>query len=165
MSQSPTLPREARVRRLLDTAESHARNRRAARAVFFYRKVLALAGSGEYERELAHLRLADLHLGRGEPQGAVHHVGLAIKLGGQGPDYALLLGRALLELGRLDEAAAALHQALQDGPLRVEAFTLLGDVLAAQGDRTGAAALIRHAAEGRPSDLALRRRLRELSDA
>ena len=64
-----------------------------------------------------------------------------------------------------DEAAAALHQALQDGPRRVEAFTLLGDVLAAQGDRTGAAALIRHAAEGRPSDLALRRRLRELSDA
>ena len=40
--------RETRLRRLLDTAETHARGGRRNRAVSFYRKVLALTQDGEF---------------------------------------------------------------------------------------------------------------------
>ncbi len=157
--------RESRLRHLLDTAERHTRGGRNARAVTFYRKVLALARDGEFERELAHVRLGDLHLSLGQAESAALHLRRALTLSGGEPEYALMLGHALLRLDRVEEALSHLHDALQSPVRAAEALAGLARGLDALGDRQGAATLARLAVERRPDDLEFRALARDLADA
>lgn len=157
--------RETRLRHLLDTAETHARGGRRNRAVSFYRKVLALTQDGEFERELAHVRLADLHLALGQAESAALHVRRAIALSGGEPDYALMLGRALLAQGRAEEAMPHLHEAMASPVRAAEALAALAHGEDALGNRRTAGHLARLAAERDPSSAAWRALARDLADA
>ncbi|MCK6575395.1 hypothetical protein L6V77_30420 [Myxococcota bacterium] len=160
-----TMIRETRLRHLLDTAERHSRGGRRGRAVSFYRKVLALTQDGEFERELAHARLADLHLTLGQAGSAILHLRRAIALSGGEPDYALMLGRALLADGRPAEAVAHLHEALQSPIRSAEALAALAESEAEMGCRRTAGHLARLACEREPHELAWQRLARSLADA
>ena len=157
--------RETRLRQLLDTAERHTRGGRRARAVAFYRKVLALTQDGEFERELAHGRLADLHLSLGQAATALLHLRRAMALSGGEAEYALMLGQALMALERVEEALPHLHDALRATPREAETLAALARAEASVGDRRTAGELARLAAAREPSEAAWRRLARELADA
>lgn len=147
-----------RVRDLLRTAERHTVEGRYARAVRFYRRVLQLTRDGDYERELAHARLGDLHLGLGQADFAIPHLARAQRLSGGEPEYALMLGRALVAVGASEAAAASLYDALASPYHATEALGELARTLA-DADRRGAARLARHAAERDPRFHSLARSL------
>ncbi len=156
------MPRRARVTDLLATAERHTRAGRLSRAVVFYRKVVAATQDGDFRREVAHLRLGDLHLGQGRAELALPHLRRAHALGGGSADSSLMLGVALLELGHHEEAAFHLQDALISPARHAEALAALARTCLANGDRSGAAALARRAATRDPGYRPL---LRECADA
>lgn len=134
------------MRQWLDTAEGHTRAGRLRRAVTFYRKVLAVSRVGEYEHELAHVRLGDLHLGRGRPELAVSHLERARRLTTDEPQYALMAGRAHAALGAHDRARAHLFDAMHDAHHASDALAELARVAGEAGDRSTARTLAAHAA-------------------
>lgn len=67
------------------------------------------------------------------------------------PDMAVRHGRALMELGRLDESATAFGSAVQARDSYAEAWALLGVVRRRQGDETGAIAAFETALERDPA--------------
>jgi tetratricopeptide (TPR) repeat protein len=157
--------RDTRVRGLLDVAEAFTRNGRPLRAIVSYRRILALTQDGEFERELAHARLADLHLALGDAARALPHLRRAIVLSAGEPQYALMLGRALVELGRYEEAGPHLLEAAGWPLYAAEAMALTARCLEGQGERRAAADLARRAAERAPDEPAWRRLARDLADA
>ena len=74
----------------------------------------------------------------------------------------LLEGRAALEKGELDSAAAKLRHAIQLRPDSFEAQSALGAVLEKKGDVAGATAAYEKAAELNPADVAARASLARL---
>jgi tetratricopeptide (TPR) repeat protein len=104
--------------------------------------------------------LARVHLNRGEYDQAEDLARNALDLLQGREDYLhevspsqLVLGRALLERGRLDEAEACFREAdaaaeqMASISHRTEAWVALGDLAARRGDDRGAARLYRNAAE------------------
>jgi tetratricopeptide (TPR) repeat protein len=104
--------------------------------------------------------MARVHLNRGEYDQADALARKALELLQGREDYLhevcptqLVLGRALLERGRLDEAEEAFRAAdaaaeqLASISHRTEAWVALGDLAARRGDDRGAARLYRNAAE------------------
>ncbi|MFN2627529.1 MAG: tetratricopeptide repeat protein [Gaiellaceae bacterium] len=104
--------------------------------------------------------LAQVHLRTGDPLLAEEQARHALKLLGGHEDFLneignaqLVLGRALLEQGRLDEAETAFKAADADfeqlgwASLRAGAWVARGDLAAAHGDDRTAARLYRNAAE------------------
>jgi tetratricopeptide (TPR) repeat protein len=104
--------------------------------------------------------IARVHLGRGEHDQAEGLARSALELLAGREDYLheicptqLVLGRALLERGRLDEAekcfraADAAAEQLASISHRTEAWVALGDLAARRGDDREAARLYRNAAE------------------
>lgn len=157
--------RETRLRNLLDTAEAHSRGGRRHRAVSFYRKVLALTQDGEFERELAHVRLADLHLALGQAESAVLHLRRAIALSGGEPEYALMLGQALLAQGRAEDALPYFHEAMGSEVRSAEVLAAMARAEEALGNRQTAGHLARLAVERAPDSAAWRALARNLADA
>ena len=139
------MPRDLKVRQLLATAERHTRAHRLARAVRSYRRVLALTHDGDFARELAHARLGDLHLGQDRPGLALPHLLRAQALSRGEPEYALMIGRALLALSRAEEAAAVLFDAVGSTPHAAQALAELARAAASLGDHRTAGTLARHA--------------------
>jgi tetratricopeptide (TPR) repeat protein len=110
--------------------------------------------------------LAQVHLKTGEPVKAEEHARHALKRLGEGNapiagadrmdeigNARLVLGRALLEQDRLDEADEVLAQAedafaqLSSGSHRAAAWVAQGDLARRRGDDRASAALYRRAAE------------------
>jgi len=104
--------------------------------------------------------LAQVHLRTGNPAKAEEHARLALDRLGTREDRMdeignarLVLGRALLEQGHLDEADTMLAQAddafsqLSSGPHRAAAWVAQGDLAQRRGDDRRAATLYRAAAE------------------
>ncbi|HWH06835.1 MAG TPA: tetratricopeptide repeat protein, partial [Gaiellaceae bacterium] len=104
--------------------------------------------------------LATVHLHLGEWEQAEAHARQAIALLEGREDFLgelgqthLMLGRALMELGRLDEAeqsfrtADALFEQHESASHRAGAWVALGDLAARRGDESEAARLYRNAAE------------------
>ncbi len=137
---------QARLDAILAHAERHARAGRLGRAITFYRKVLGTSPPADHRHTLAQGRLGDLHLAMGQPAIALSHLERA-QARCPHPDYALMIGRALLELDRPAEAAVILHEALR-GRHRREALRALTLAALAQGDRGSARALATLAEEG-----------------
>src|SRR5439155_15461258 len=106
--------------------------------------------------------LAQVHLKTGDPARAEEHARHALKRLGSREDHMdeignarLVLGRALLDQERLDEAEHALGEAedalaqLSSGPHRAAAWVAQGDLAQRRGDDRRAAALYRRAAAAR----------------
>jgi tetratricopeptide (TPR) repeat protein len=104
--------------------------------------------------------LAQVHLKTGDPLAAEEHARHALRLLGDREDRMdeignarLVLGRALLEQERLDEAEDLLAAAedalaqLSSGPHRAAAWVAQGDLARSRGDDRAAAVLYRRAAE------------------
>ena len=104
--------------------------------------------------------LAQVHLRTGDSVQAEEHARQALRLLNSRVDYVdeignaqLVLGRALLEQGRLDEAESAFREAeagfatLGSGSHRATAWVARGDLAARRGDHKAAADLYRSAAE------------------
>ena len=104
--------------------------------------------------------LAQVHLRTGDSVQAEEHARQALRLLNSRVDYVdeignaqLVLGRALLEQGRLDEAESAFREAeagfatLGSGSHRAAAWVARGDLAARRGDHKAAADLYRSAAE------------------
>ncbi len=153
------MPRAAELTALIETAERHTRAGHLARAVVFYRKVLARTQDGDFRRELAHLRLGDVHLGQGRADLALPHLRRAYALSGGEPELALMLGHALLAAGHVEEAVWHLHDALESPVRRAEALAALARTCLENGDRVGAATLARQAATHDPAHRELSRAL------
>jgi tetratricopeptide (TPR) repeat protein len=104
--------------------------------------------------------LATVHLNLGDFDAAESHARHALALLEDREDYLheigptqLVLGRAMLERGRLDEAeqwfraADTSFEQLTSVSHRASAWVALGDLAARRGDTAEAARLYRHAAE------------------
>ncbi len=120
----------------------------------------ALDVGNQAEAAQAVSSLAQVHLRTGNVELAEEQARHALRLLGDREDFLdeiggsqLVLGRALLEQGRLDEADAAFLAAegsfdqLSSGSHRASAWVARGDVAARRGDDRAAAALYRRAAE------------------
>jgi tetratricopeptide (TPR) repeat protein len=121
---------------------------------------IALELGDDDEAATAVSSLAQAHLRTGDPKTAEQHARHALKLIGKRVDrldeignVRLVLGRALLEQGRLEEAEAMLAEAedafaqLSSGSHQAAAWVAQGDLAQRRGDDRGAAALFRRAAE------------------
>ncbi len=159
------MPREDRVRALLHSAETHTREGRFDRAVRAYRRILRLTDHGDFAREIAHARLGDLHIGLHEPDSAIAHLRRAISLSGGEPEYALMLGVALLSAGRPQEAAETLYDALESPSHLPDALASLAQAADALGDRAAAGRLARRAASLDPVEPRFRLLVRDYADA
>jgi tetratricopeptide (TPR) repeat protein len=122
-------------------------------------RVLLDAGTSADAAEVVS-SLAQVHLKLGQVELAEQQAREALALVGDRPDQhemignaQLVLGRALLEQGRLDEADEAFAAAertcdqLESGSHRAAAWIARGDLASKRGDDRGAAKLYRRAAE------------------
>jgi tetratricopeptide (TPR) repeat protein len=121
---------------------------------------VALDLGDDVEAARAVSSLAQVHLGTGKPEVAEAQARKALELLHEGADTTedcgsaqLVLGRALLDQGRLDDAAVALDEAesllaqLSSASHVASAWVAKGDLAQARGDDAGAAKLYRRAAE------------------
>ena len=121
---------------------------------------VALEMGEEQDAAKAVSSLAQVHLRTGSPGKAEEQAAHALAIIGEREDMLdeignarLVLGRALLEQGRLEEAEEALDQAedafarLSSASHRAAAWIAQGDLASRRGDETRAAALYRRAAE------------------
>ncbi len=123
-----------------------------------FRVALEVGNDADAARAIS--SLAQVHLRMGDQALAEEQARHALQLLGGREDYLdeignaqLTLGRALLEVGRLDEADAAFHDAassfeqLSSASHKAAAWVAQGDLAAARGDDRAAARLYRSAAE------------------
>jgi tetratricopeptide (TPR) repeat protein len=121
---------------------------------------VALEVGSEADAAQAVSSLAQVHLGAGDWTLAEQQARHALELLAGRPDFLdeignaqIVLGRALLEQGRLDEAEHVLAEAelslsqLSSASHRAVAWTAQGDLASRRGDDSAAAALYRRAAE------------------
>ncbi|MFQ3680156.1 MAG: tetratricopeptide repeat-containing glycosyltransferase family protein, partial [Pseudanabaenaceae cyanobacterium] len=94
------------------------------------------------QSEMLHRHLAGFHLGRMEPMAAETHARQAIALAPTAAAWSLL-GSALGQQQRIEEAQAAFDQALNLDPHHLEAQLNLGSVYQEQKDLTSAIAAFR----------------------
>jgi Flp pilus assembly protein TadD len=157
--------RRSQLKHLLVRAEEETRLGLFDYAVASYQEVLAIAREGEFECELAHLRLGDLHLGQGEDARALRHLRCAQTLTEDEPEYALLIGRALIALGRPGDAASQLYDALRAPLFAADALAELAVAANLAGDRKTAGLLARKATAINATDPRFRALAREFADA
>ena len=132
------------------------------KAVEYLKRSFAVALEADSTEDAAQAAgsLATVHLELGEHEQAARLAAQALELLGGRPDYLheiggsqLVLGHAMLEQGRLDEAERWFRQAdasfeqLGQASYRARAWVALGDLAARRGDDRGAARLYRAAAE------------------
>ncbi len=121
---------------------------------------VALEVGSEPDAAQAVSSLAQVHLGAGDWDLAEEQARQALELLEERPDFLdeignahIVLGRSLLEQGRLDEAEHAFAEAelslsqLSSASHRAVAWTAQGDLASRRGDDSAAAALYRRAAE------------------
>lgn len=157
--------RDASLRDLLAVAESadRAGNLRAAAAA--YHDVLRLTQDGEYERALAHVRLAGIHLRLDRPGRALPHLRRARALSGPETELDLMLARALIALGRGEDALPFLIDAAAHPVHASTALARLAECAAADGDRRRAGHLARLAVDRAPESPEYAALARALADA
>ncbi|MCS7316620.1 MAG: tetratricopeptide repeat protein, partial [Bryobacteraceae bacterium] len=100
----------------------------------------------------------------GQPQAALRIAQQILRLFPQSLHGHCLLGRALLGLGRFDEAAEAFHWVLAADPENVEASLGLAVVYQKSGDRQRAIAQLQYAFELFPAEESLRERLNAVAE-
>ena len=157
--------RKDRLIALLETAEKHTQAGRHRRALDFYRKALSIARAGEWEWELAQVRLADLHIQRGEIASALSHLLRAIEQEPEEPRYLLLVGRVLRMLGQPERASSSLITACDSEPLRADALIELAYATTDMGQRRAARDILAVAARLQPNHPKLEAAKRSMLDS
>ncbi|MEE2757371.1 MAG: hypothetical protein VYA30_11975 [Myxococcota bacterium] len=135
--------RQERMNQLLEVAERHIQAGRPRRAVFAYRKTLAISTSIDWQWEFAQLRLAEIHLARGQTELAFAHLLKANERCSNEPRYAYLLGHILRRLGQPERAIPYLMTAVEAIRERTLALVELAYVTADLGDRETARLLVK----------------------
>jgi Flp pilus assembly protein TadD len=97
------------------------------------------------------MRLADLLLANGNPQGSLSALDMAEKLGAAPLDVAVGRSIGLIRLGQLGKAEALLDQVLQAGVEDARIFNNLGLIAQQRGDLTQAQAYFQHAIQLAPN--------------
>ena len=120
-----------------------AREGRLADAESAYRQAVA----ADATNVRAHESLATLLLRRGDPEGAIEHFGVAVRLAPENARAHADLGEILSELGRNDRALEHLGRAVELEPGLVEGLLALGNVQARLGRLDEAEATYRRALE------------------
>jgi tetratricopeptide (TPR) repeat protein len=115
-------------------------------AIEQYRKALELDPASAS----AHYNLGGALVRRGEPAVAERHFRAALERKPSAPAYAGL-GLALYQQGRVDEAIASLHDAIEADPKDAAAYDPLGTILVEQGKLEEAASNYRLVVRYRPS--------------
>ena len=113
----------------LDRGHSAAREGRLAEAESAYRQAVAADATSVR----AHQSLATLLVRRGDPEAALEHFGVAVRLEPENAEAHSDLGVLLSELGRNDRALEHLGRAVELEPGLVEALLTLGNVQATTG--------------------------------
>ena len=122
------------------------------KALFLSGDPSALAQFEELDRQLPNdplvrLWLASLYTKQGRPREALEKLDSIAKQAEKVPAYHLERGRALLLLGRLDDAAAAGSAAQRLAPQSPEPYVLMGQTRAQRGDLKGAEGMFMKATE------------------
>ena len=133
------------MNQLLEVAERHIQAGRPRRAVFAYRKTLAISTSIDWQWEFAQFRLAEIHLERGQTGLAFAHLIKANETCSREPRYAYLMGHLLRRLGQPNRAVAYLMTAVEAIRQRPLALVELAYVSADLGDRETARLLVKSA--------------------
>lgn len=131
-----------------DLAQVHLQE--AARLLPPEEVATALALLEETRQPERWLRLGDLLLANGQPDGAARAFERAGTLGAPAADVAAGLSAALIQMGNWDAAAQVLIQALEAAPEDARLYNNLGIVAREQGDLEGAQALFQRAIELAP---------------
>ena len=134
--------RQERLNQLLEVAERHIQAGRPRCAVSAYRKTLALSTSIDWQWEFAQLRLAEIHLARGQTELAFAHLSKANETCSTEPRYAFLMGHILRRLGQPKRAISHLMMAAESFRERPSALIELAYVAADLGDRETARSLV-----------------------
>ena len=125
-----------------------AREGRLADAEFAYRQAVA----ADATNLRAHESLATLLLRRGDPEGAIEHFGVAVRLAPENAQAHSDLGVLLAELGRNDRALEHLGRAVELEPGLVQALLTLGNVRTRLGRLAEAEATYRRVLESEPGN-------------
>ena len=125
-----------------------AREGRLADAESAYRQAVA----ADATNTRAHESLATLLLRRGDPEGAVEHFGVAVRLAPENAQAHSDLGVLLAELGRNDRALEHLGRAVELEPGLVQALLTLGNVRTRLGRRDEGEAAYRRVLESEPGN-------------
>ncbi len=125
-----------------------AREGRLADAESAYRQAVA----ADATNVRAHESLATLLLRRGDPEGAIEHFGVAVRLAPENARAHADLGEILSELGRNDRALEHLGRAVELEPGLVEGLLALGNVQARLGRLDEAEANHRRVLESDPGN-------------
>ena len=125
-----------------------AREGRLADAESAYRQAVA----ADATNVRAHESLAVLLLRRGDPEGAIEHFGVAVRLAPENAQAHSDLGVLLAELGRNDRALEHLGRAVELEPGLVEGLLALGNVQARLGRLDEAEATYRRVLESDPGN-------------
>ena len=123
-----------------------AREGRLADAESAYRQAVA----ADATNVRAHESLATLLLRRGDPEGAIEHFGVAVRLAPENAQAHSDLGVLLAELGRNDRALEHLGRAVELEPGLVQALLTLGNVRTRLGRLDEAEATYRRVLESEP---------------
>ncbi len=110
------------------------------------------------------LRLADLLLNHGDPQGAMNALDQAEQLGASVVEVALRRGTVLIALGRLDDAQRILSSLVAAGLEDPRLFNSLGLLARAQGDDEAARQYFQRALEMAPDWEVPRKNLEALGE-
>lgn len=114
----------------------------------------------------AHAALAEAHRAAGEPEAALAPAAAAARLAPADPGLRLAHARIAADLGRYDEAIAAIEEGIADCPETAALHHALGQVYAARGWHAEAQAAYAHAAMLEPdSPVYLRAQARQLAEA
>ena len=125
-----------------------AREGRLADAESAYRQAVA----ADATNVRAHESLATLLLRRGDPEGAIEHFGVAVRLAPENAQAHSDLGVLLAELGRNDRALEHLGRAVELEPGLVQALLTLGNVRTRLGRLDEAEATYRRVLESEPGN-------------
>ncbi len=125
-----------------------AREGRLADAESAYRQAVA----ADATNVRAHESLATLLLRRGDPEGAIEHFGVAVRLAPENAQAHSDLGVLLAELGRNDRALEHLGRAVELEPGLVQALLTLGNVRTRLGRLDEAKATYRRVLESEPGN-------------
>ncbi|MCE2559846.1 MAG: tetratricopeptide repeat protein, partial [Acidobacteria bacterium] len=125
-----------------------AREGRLADAESAYRQAVA----ADATNVRAHESLATLLLRRGDPEGAIEHFGVAVRLAPENAQAHSDLGVLLAELGRNDRALEHLGRAVELEPGLVQALLTLGNVRTRLGRLDEAEATYRLVLESEPGN-------------
>ena len=134
--------RQESLNQLLERGERLLRRGQSSNALATFHQALRISTRDDWQWEVAHFRLAEIHLILGDELSAVEHLKHAAKRSGEEPKYAYMLGQILRRLGHSEEALGYLMIASGAPRFRLGAMIELAYANADLGHRGVARVLV-----------------------